>query len=980
MALIKQDASFSFAAGIDTKKDEKQLSSQGLLSLENAVFRKEGMVNKRNGTVSITNNTLNNGNVTNQIDLAKYKDELMSLTTDSAYTYSSSIGKWVKKGEIAPIEIKTSQVLRNNLTQSKIDSIHVSDLNIVISTDPNGTHVTISDIRNNSTIEPYLFINESGGYTRHKLAHIGNTIYIFYVDIETNELKSKKFELADPKNTLKESSVPVIVLEEYGKNYDVHSEYNRVFVVAALEENISLFSFGVDEVPSSTLTYAGEDAPYHLGINSNNHDRLMISYSNEDNTKLIVVNNNAFFTFLPPTNVAETPAAPLKANTAYLGSGKYLVTYEDRSVSPEYNHSLKQVTVSATEPAALINEIKSLCLVSKTFNKNNRSYFIAQYISELQSTYFIVDAISGAVVGKILPSLGGDYLGSALMTQVTRVGKDSFLVSLQVKTQLVTSGDVNKFYSLLGVSSSIISFNDFYESAELGDNLHLASGILKMYDGSNLVEHGFHLYPEHLEFNTASTGGNISNGTYFYTAQYSWMDNKGQIHYSAPSIPIMAELSGGTDTQKVIVKIETLRITDKKNVVVELYRTENNGTNYYKVTDPINLNYNDPTANHITIEDTLSDAELINNELLYTTGGLLENIASSSGSLITTYKNRIFIAGAEDPNKIIYSKIRGEGTPAEFNDNLYIIVPDFGGKITAIKSSSDRLIIFKESAIYYIAGNGPNNLGEQDDFITPTLLNDNLGCTNPASCIATNNAIFFKAVKGIYKISGETGIEYVGARVEKFNDLNITKALDYSLFNELRFLTSNGQALVYNYYFDQWSTFTNYQAQSGIVLNNEFYLIKEDDIVYKETLNTWDDAGSSIKLRVETGFISFSSVQNFQRVYKMMLLGEYKSAHRLKVRLAYDFINAFVEEREINTADFITENIYGDEVYGETSPYGGEKNLYQFTYHLPRQKCQSIKVVIEDITEGGEALSLSSILFKIGIKDGAGKAKEENKY
>ena len=71
----------------------------------------------------------------------------------------------------------------------------------------------------------------------------------------------------------------------------------------------------------------------------------------------------------------------------------------------------------------------------------------------------------------------------------------------------------------------------------------------------------------------------------------------------------------------------------------------------------------------VTIADSLSDEDLISREVLYTTGGVLENTGAPTCHILAqhTASNRLIIVG-EDPNTLIYSKIRNPGFPVEFND------------------------------------------------------------------------------------------------------------------------------------------------------------------------------------------------------------------------------------------------------------------------------------------------------------------------
>jgi hypothetical protein len=356
---------------------------------------------------------------------------------------------------------------------------------------------------------------------------------------------------------------------------------------------------------------------------------------------------------------------------------------------------------------------------------------------------------------------------------------------------------------------------------------------------------------------------------------------------------------------------------------------------------------------------------------------VLENIAAPAARLITNFKNRLFLAGLEKENTLQYSKETAEGFPVEFNDEYIITCSPVGGRIQAILEMDEKLIIFKESAIYYIAGDGPNNAGEQDNFTQPELVTSDIGCIDSNSPILTPFGIAFKSRKGIYLLNKSLNVQYAGDRVEAFNNLKITSSSIVSDLNQIRFITNDDKALVYNYEFDKWSVFKNHGGSSSVVINSDYYYLRNDGSVFKENRTKYSDNGTWIKLKIETGWLGFSGVQNFQRVYKAFVLGSHKSPHDLKVSVAYDYVESYIHDKLIETDSFIAYNTYGSqspygnegETYGGTDPKG---NRYQVRIDMKKQKCQSIKFKFEDAQNDtiGEGLSISSIAFQVGVKQG----------
>jgi hypothetical protein len=106
-----------------------------------------------------------------------------------------------------------------------------------------------------------------------------------------------------------------------------------------------------------------------------------------------------------------------------------------------------------------------------------------------------------------------------------------------------------------------------------------------------------------------------------------------------------------------------------------------------------------------------------------------------------------------------------------------------------------------------------------------------------------------------------------------------------------------------------------------------------------------------------------------------MIMGEYKSPHSLRVEVAYDYSPAytgyyyFLPDSSINTSHFGDDAIFGDTIFG------GANNLYQFRGDLTVQKCQSIRLKIEDILASSsagseESYNITALTFLVGTKGG----------
>lgn len=975
MSLAKSKISMNFSSGINTKSDDKQMSTGVLVTAENVNYDSPGKIQKATGYEALSLLDVNGSKLTDLKSVTSFNDELLALTNKDLYAYSENIERWIHKGKVVDVRGSSLSVVKNEKQQSQLDCIYVNNTKIFVYVDSEGIKYTVID-RLNDTVLVYNQLVSSTG-ARPRLGKIGNSVFIIYYN--STSIYYKEFNIVNP-SVLSAQTVLVNADLNAAYNYDVASTTNgRISLVYnAVGTAIKIVQILSDFTITSAISVGSESASTTIDVNIDEKERLVVSYYNGTEVKLFVITSNlSAFTVSPV--IIETVANILHTTAQF--NGTTFDVYYSQSSTYTYNHLVRHNTCTTGSVVGTPSVfLRSVDLCGKAIYNSSTVYVPIMHNSTLQSTYFLADS-SGSIVHTISPGLGGDLI-SVILPRLDSICANMYLFASQIKGRVIT--DTGSFYSLLGVNSTEIEFNTAESTMAkvLGENLHIASGVISTYDGSQVIEHSYFLYPENLSASSVSTGGYMSDGVYYFTAVYNWTDSKGQQHTSNPAIPIEVKLAGGTTTQKVSIVVPTLRLTEKENVVIDIYRTEESGTIYCKDTLTALPVLNNKAADTVTIVSDQPDSTLVSGEILYTTGGVLENIIPPQATIVESFGNRLFLAGLENENKVLYSKIRGEGSPVEFNDTQYMLVPPLGGPITSLIAMDEKLIIFKNSAVYYISGNGPNNLGEDNTFINPELISSDVGCVNRDSVVLTAQGIYFKSAKGIYLLGRDISSTYVGASVEKYNDLIITSADVVSNKNVIRFATNSGLCLVYNYFINTWSTYTNFLALDSEIVKGVYYYLRNDSQIYKEN-STFSNNGTDIKLRVETAWLNLSgTVQGFQRVYRMLLLGDFKSAHKLKISVAYDYINAYTQETVIDTADFTDGTTYGNySPYGSEAQYGGDGNLYQLRLNFAKQKCKAIKILIEDISSnGGEGLSLSNLQFIVGIKSNPATVEKTRNY
>ncbi len=475
-----------------------------------------------------------------------------------------------------------------------------------------------------------------------------------------------------------------------------------------------------------------------------------------------------------------------------------------------------------------------------------------------------------------------------------------------------------------------------------------------------------------------TTGGSLPVGTYYYAVMYEWFDAQGQVHRSAPCYVNQATT---VINQRITLTYPTLRLTLKDgttraNLKVVLYRglAIDDDQVLYRLTDAFNTTASD-TATFLDTGSLLSAANLAVQEVIYTTGGVLDNTSAPASTCLTSYRGRLFLGGLEDTNAVVYSKPHVYGEGVAFSDFFVQRCDPRGGPVTALYGLDDKLILFKRDNIFVMAGDGPVDTGVNNDYSDPQLIATDVGCSLPNSIALTPLGLVFKSDKGIYLLDRSLSTQYIGAPVERYNSLTVTSAVVMEDQNEVRFTTSDGVCLVYNYFFNLWSTFSAYEAVSAVGNSEGYYHLKADGTLRVED-DSYNDAGARYKMSIETGWISFAGVQGLQRIYQIYGLGDFITDHYTRIKLAYDYEDAYTQTTYFNVDTALDLGYYGDSAtYGADLVYGGTgSSVYQWELSPRRQKCQAIKLLIEDIDtktdNGGASFNFVSLSFLAGVKVG----------
>ena len=253
-----------------------------------------------------------------------------------------------------------------------------------------------------------------------------------------------------------------------------------------------------------------------------------------------------------------------------------------------------------------------------------------------------------------------------------------------------------------------------------------------------------------------------------------------------------------------------ITFTDKDDVRVKIWRTEDAGAIPYLITSGAQEIRNVTTASYVEFNDQMTDTTLITNEVLYTVGEA-GNIQPPGARIMTQWGNRLWTVDDDNGLTIWFSKPMTDDLPPEFSDIMSFRVESVGGPIIALAALDDKLIVFKEDRLYYVVGQGPDASGVTGgSFSSPRVISSDVGCDNPKSVVRVRDqGIAFHSKKGIYLLDRGLNLSFIGAPVEGYEPWTIIDATPMEKVDQARWLLegdesatgkTEGLQLVYDHY------------------------------------------------------------------------------------------------------------------------------------------------------------------------------------
>lgn len=1005
MALQKNVISIPIFGGVDTKTDEKLLPNGSLRKLVNGVFNKTGRISKRNGYKKTTNNT--------NID----KTDLQGIwESDDKLVFRDGINFKTKDGS----------------TIGTASSVNAAvDLIAGVTLDPNGVLTYKNSYARYNNFEMYQvndtdFYIKKDGYVFNKT--ISMDVYskvqihatpmgflVIYID-STSRLRTLFYNFNT--NSFVGLLPDIRVIANNITSFDACFINNTVFVLYSGAANAT-FLTGLDMVGDLSPTWGtistgvtAYKAGSVLRVCGENIDGEMKVLTSVLTSKILIRNDyflngaNVYnYTVEQVLNADETNAEVFNfvtdlnngMATHMVSRSTEFMAYFPQPRSCIISNYQRIQNLNTFSMYSSYNYARGLMPAGRSFKINGLTYFpMAYYYAEApsldyptygyeygkvsnQPTIFIYDSIgvsnsrtpphSEAVVGR---SLTQNLQDGASMSSVFVDGQKAYMAAVSE----------NNLCSL-----NLILNNEVKGVIKNGQNLILNTGKLNNFDGTKTFDNGFNTYPEIQDtylINIASPTGPVmdTGDKVSYQAVFSFKDSYGKVYESSTSIPAQYVMdipatTGATAAIDVAIYLDAFNQSLSQNNLgggtlrVDLYRTEVNGSIFYKCkTDYVEISERNRST--WLISDDMNDSELVGMPAIYTTGGILDNETIDNIDGLTSFAGRTIVWSG---NTIYFSKQYIDGNPIYFNMNaLYVNVPESLGKIKSLAYIDDSLAIFTDIGIYVLSGTAPDNAGLNGALSNFSIISKEMGAVDSQNLI-TSIGVFFKSPRGLYLLPrGFGAIQYIGAPVEEYNQYKINSMFISQKDTSFYFLLDNKTTLVYNSLYSFWSIFDTFDNRGGCIYKDLVNLLDKDGNILEEAPGTWTHDTKPIKLTIGTQWIKLNGIQGYQRVWRMLLLGNYKSPHKMRVQMAYDYL-PYHDPRSERVMDSTAQYQH---IYGVGGPYGvGGYALggpLQWDISPAWQKCEAISFEISDIQDPaggyGPSFELNDLTIEAGVKAG----------
>lgn len=991
----RQYVNIPLDASLMEQMDPKLLPVGQSAAIQNANLNTMGSLTKRNGTDAIPTT------FSDKRSIYAHNSELLVNSDGYLWSYQENQGTFENKGSLIPCDVSYRQLSLENATVIGINNLLVyADM-----AEANGYQFIIHD---DDRVGPCLRIIEkvTGNLIFEQYATglptnylgiqaIGNIVYLIFNDpvtslifdikaIDATQLATftgiNSYDIQLPQAITVSFHLPRVI--------DCCVTSDGYLAIAATVQDVSsgtvnklaVFKYNstVGLLPTQPLindyVNNSDQVLQNLGIAAGTSGDVYVIWKQQGGTiKTVGYNANLSLKYGAATLAVDHSASNFAGisysatDIMWLYDGYASLT---NSVSPTVNYALVGKTAGAVDSGPIPWYTGARLFTRPWAYKNTFAFGVhyttastvgsvsssADFRESFQPTYFMVD-LNRNIHARILPGEGpfeSWIIDNGNLIKPRNVVVDGY----QVYTMASRSNESYVYATGFGSDPSPLpvvlklDYSGKTTYAKHGTNAYFGGcGTVKEYDGKNVYENNYHLYPEFTshDFTGLAT---FPAGTYSWIMVWKYLDANGQLSLSNTSPPITLTLNG-SQAPKFYYLLPQLTEKPQRNIIVALYMTAANGSIYY-------LNHTGPGLQSglgtTDQEGSLQPGNINTSaETLYTTGNVANNICPPAARAVLESQNRLF--AIDSRGMISFTQPYEDRFGCEFGDVLNFPTQATGDGYYMMGEMEGRVIVVSPTQVMQFYGQGPDFTGANSDYV-PTVFAKNISPTSPA-LITTDQGMFYASGSGLVNITRDINVTYISKPVISTAENFITSEV-FDVFNrELRFTTVNNVMLSFNYFTNKWQTFTGLNVIDSCIWQGNHTLLSQDGYVLVGDPDSFlDYEAKPIQLQIETPWIRLNGLRGYSICWNAAVTGTWRSPHYLNYQV-YANDNRMTPIKS-GFFDLTSGYSVNDPIF---------VNLCLNTYHT------GIKFVLWDSNQSGtfESLKLNTIELEVGVKKGVRK-------
>lgn len=960
-----------FSAGLQQQTDDRARPQPFLDICKDVQFDEVGGLQTRYPYAALSNSIFGGGTLSNCRRLAVVNNELCVFTDTALYSWNAQLAKWVLRSTHLAVEV--DETPRFVTTGDQVDGDRAELAGTIVYAWTEGTQVYAAamDKATGSVLVSPTAVSTAIG--RPRLVALATKILLF-VEASTTLLTVRAIDPAAPGTAIAGAGTTVLATD-FNLYYDVVKAGTQDLCVGACRRQTTTSYTAFTVTPALVVTTSTKartaDGPLAVSAIPNGTQTQVVrgSGTNVQGDLLTTSTLADVFTAQAIGTAVGTPINQIAAAHRSVQNGGAFRCYvfwsaQESAVDCTWVSKFNFVD-NANTLGTQANFVRHLGVGSRAFDYAGSVYVWLTFAGAptfsgsgsgsfvsvaLQNTYFLHRDDAYLANAKAVAGHGGGFAPSTgrLPGVALTSGSTVYSWCAAERRRFDAGGDGHVGFAARAPVDVAFTFdsNAARRCARLGGSLYVSGGEILQYDGTRLVECGFHIYPWVFAVIDAAAGGSVATGVYAYKETYRYQNAQNESERSTTATTGVVTVTGNstsipapnaplTATHKTAVPpaVEVWRTAASPVLDAPFYLASSNDP--ASLTNPNRYLPNDPTASSLpTFNDFLSDASLTLNETNPENGSFLESIAPPPAKIVLASDTRLLLASvAGDPDRVWPSRQRNDGEVASFHDGLPVDIPRAGGSITAIWFQDETMYVSRATALYVLPGDGVDNLGQGQGFGPARIVSLDVGAVSQESVALTPHGTIFLSRKGWQLLDRGGVLQYIGGPVSDYNSETVCSVDVVETQHQVRILTT-ARMLVWAYPRPdfpggQWGEWTISDGVHSLMWNGTHVYLTTTGPKQQQATYTALTYGQD----VEEAWIKPNGLVGSAKVRRLQPLGEYRSAFLLRMRIAYNYDPTYI-----------------DDIVWTPSPTTAGGPLQMM--HAPsRPRCESIKVRLTAVTD-----------------------------